>query len=1149
MMSTDPSRAQEIFAAALAFADEAQRRLYLDRTCADAPELRQEVESLLAAHVAAGSFLSNPALPPTQLAVTGAAIDSSPDITHPPSPIGTVRYFGDYELLEEIARGGMGVVFKARQVSLNRIVAVKMILAGHFASETEIKRFHTEAEAAANLQHPNIVAIHEVGVHAGQHYFSMDYVAGQNLHEVAGGRPMDLAQAAGWVKVLAEAVHYAHQRGTLHRDLKPQNVLIDPDGQPHITDFGLAKRIERDSGLTRSGAVLGSPSYMAPEQAAGRQDWVGPATDVYSLGAVLYELLTGRPPFQGETVMATLVKVLDEAPASPRKVNPNVPLDLETICLKCLEKRMERRYHSARQLGEELQRYLNHEPILARPASGLRKSWSWLQRHPWVVSGVATLLVMASVFLAYGFWQQKNYMAWQQANPGEVFTFGVQSILLTGLFVTGALGLATLHEQRKFRQRFKRWKQEGVPLTRGLLLARSGLGLALTIYGLVGLLKVIEIECWLVNPSRGFQMLLFLISVLPVLGIWTGANHLWQTVGLHESAIFGEAAQKRVAKEVAEWLEFERLRRTGHLSRKWLWITTVAGPPFLGSGFFFLVILIQGDVPLLDVFIEEALGSLLLIAVFFLYRVCKRYGCENPLLALACFALWISSWALLMRGFAPIVWWSKEVSIDLLCVCLAGYFLPLVFDIWRKQKQGLGSSQGKGRQVQLPSVPSTWQFVNFAGFEVEYFFLVLGYVLLFILGWLTVENWRVFLAAEHCRLQLALNWELVKTQGLNPPGLSGETGFLKAPLFKKSSLQLHLNTDLVKRLEQIRRFRKLYLEPVEWGDFRCGTRPDWSSIRDYTWFVEQRQAPKSKEPAADMLASLQEFEPELEELHQAAQPPFLSFDPDDKAINALIHNLVWHARAELAVGHSSLAFRDFEALTKLSNDPDALVQLFWEGWIAQSWSPVELAGFAADFKQSNFLAERQRRIYREALEDRVRSFHKLLFQVIPWPPYWRSELASYQRYLEFNHLYSVTKQRVYLSRVVEYTRGELNERQIHTILLYRGYYPHLSGFLPMPTKQQTYVNLALIVCALESYRLANGAYPDTLSSLEPAFLKRVPHDITTGEPLKYRRTDDGRFLLYSVGWNGKDDGGIIAPPGKESTEGDWVWFSTAQDAR
>ncbi len=319
-----------------------------------------------------------------------------PDGTPPLSRV------GDYELIEEIARGGMGVVYKARQLSLGRIVALKMILTGHLASEAEMQRFRTEARSAAALQHPGIVAIHEVGEHEGLLYFSMDLVEGRNLAQIIRDGPWPAARAAQCVRDVAEAVHYAHEHGVLHRDLKPSNVLVDSEGKPRVTDFGLAKRLTDASGeaqdteFTMSGQVLGSPNFMPPEQAAGRHRELTPTSDVYSLGALLYHMLTGRPPFLADNIPATLRLVCETEPVSPRLLAPALPRDLETICLKCLQKNPAHRYASAQDLADELARYLRNEPIHARPIGSVARLWRCCRRHP-ATAMLSTLLILVLI--------------------------------------------------------------------------------------------------------------------------------------------------------------------------------------------------------------------------------------------------------------------------------------------------------------------------------------------------------------------------------------------------------------------------------------------------------------------------------------------------------------------------------------------------------------------------------------------------------------------------------------------------------------------------------------------------------------------------------------------------------------------------------
>jgi hypothetical protein len=335
-------------------------------------------------------------------AASAARIESAPT---------RVRYFGDFEIVREIARGGMGVVFEARQMTLDRTVALKMILAGQLADDTDIKRFYTEAQAAAHLDHPGIVSIFEVGQHEGQHYFSMGFVAGQSASQRLAKGPLPAREAALMIRRVSEAIEYAHRRGVIHRDLKPANILLDADGNPRVTDFGLAKKVQGDSNLTGSGQIMGTPSFMPPEQAGGRHGEVGPAADVYALGATLYALLTGRPPFQAATPIDTVLQVLSNEPVAPRRLDPKLDRDLETICLKCLEKEPRRRYGSAREVADELARFLAGEPIMARPATRAERAVKWARRRPAIAALLGLVALVAALGLGGVLWQWKTALA------------------------------------------------------------------------------------------------------------------------------------------------------------------------------------------------------------------------------------------------------------------------------------------------------------------------------------------------------------------------------------------------------------------------------------------------------------------------------------------------------------------------------------------------------------------------------------------------------------------------------------------------------------------------------------------------------------------------------------------------------------------
>lgn len=414
-MSESKSRVEEIFHAALEVESTTDRHALVEQMCHGDRALRAEVDTLLQSYHRAGGFLEVSPEPFRQDLQEGLAAEAEP--SHQPSQNDFIQVdqlpcrFGEYELIELVAQGGMGAVYKARQSGLERLVAVKMILSGQLAGEDEIKRFYAEAEAAANLDHPGIVPVHEVGCWQGQHYFSMAFIEGECLIPRIKDRAHP-REAAMLVSKIALAIQSAHDQGIVHRDLKPGNVLLDQRGEPRVTDFGLAKRMGGKGDLTATGIVMGTPNYMSPEQAAGRP--IGPTSDVYSMGAILFALLTGQAPFEDASQVETMIRVLHDEPPNPRQLNQRVPRDLETICLKCLEKDPANRYSTAQDLADDLQRYLAGEPIRARN-DFFRRFRKWTLREPVLAAHLAaTVFMVLILFVNYGLWGESQVRHWQR---------------------------------------------------------------------------------------------------------------------------------------------------------------------------------------------------------------------------------------------------------------------------------------------------------------------------------------------------------------------------------------------------------------------------------------------------------------------------------------------------------------------------------------------------------------------------------------------------------------------------------------------------------------------------------------------------------------------------------------------------------------
>ena len=457
-----------------------------------------------------------------------------------------IKRIGDYELVREIARGGMGIVYEARQTTLNRPVAVKTILSGAFAGKEEVTRFFAEARTAATLKHPNIVGVHEAGIEEGLHFFAMELIEGRNLGEVMKENPLSPSLAARTLKTVAETVEYAHRQGVIHRDLKPGNILIDAKGEPHLTDFGLAREFRTDRRLTQPGAVLGSPHYMSPEQVSGDRLRLGPAADIYSLGVVLYEMLTGALPISGESTMEMLSLIPTAPVQAPTRINASIPTDLETICLKCLEKKPELRYASAAELAEDLDRFLNHRSIKAKPPNPARSFVDWFQNNPWALTGIVSGVAMALFCLLFALWEQTRFLQSQMITDNAAPPLPFRLPLLHFFVTVPTLGFLLHYCADRFRHNLREANDTGKPPPAGAMWFNVGLGIAGMGYAFASLL--IQIRAWVWYGSNE-QLWLEIVGALCLAGLaWVGLLTIWEALASHRLSRFAGAVEKHVSK-------------------------------------------------------------------------------------------------------------------------------------------------------------------------------------------------------------------------------------------------------------------------------------------------------------------------------------------------------------------------------------------------------------------------------------------------------------------------------------------------------------------------------------------------------------------------------------------------------------------------
>lgn len=1166
-MKTPTPEEEAIFSAACGLKDKRQRNDYLDAACKNDTQRRERIENLLKAADEAAAFFDRDAI---RLA------DSQSDTAFIEKPGGVMRYFGDYEIETEIARGGMGVIYKARQTSLNRDVAVKMILSGNLANETEIKRFRTEAEAAANLQHRNIVSIHEVGVHKGQHYYSMDLVVGGNMEQKIKAGLLSAGDAARYLKSIAEAVEYAHSRDILHRDLKPQNILIDGDDQPMITDFGLAKLMQSGENLTVSGNIMGSPGFMAPEQAAGDSTKLDPRTDVYGLGGLLYHMLTGRAPIQGENVADTLRRVAEEDPAPPRRLNPKVSADLETICLKCLAKQPGERYQSAGELAEELERLLNYEPIQARPAGAVRKTWTWWQKNPWKLVGILGLTTLAMIAALTGLWE-KNALAVEQLKfPGEdvrTFLNPFGESPAASFLLALPCWLLLFHLGRRAFQRVladagEAGRFSGLPIP-----VYATCGVAAFLFAMSYLLNQIRAWVWSsgYHGPENWLLAMELSAVACCFALaWIGMIALWEVLGTHDSALFKANVHERLKRDQ----EMEN-RRFWKLSDLLVFCGSGVGMLVLSGGVLFLLLNEElGET-------QPAVAALILGCgmVAGVAAICRRWrrgslGRTRGIL--------FSSITVFIISLVIMILQMRETFIPLTFGWFLGGFAVAFLGFTRSKIAMWSASRSHDTSATHPSA-STGTRLRLV---VESIAFLVGLMIALHL----VENFRGERAWQATRAEMERVGMSLGLDWIQEPSIPQEENFFAAlppELYSpRRIVERHAGGVIVAAPEN--------MPSIPATETGRGLLPAFSSqgtvdLEDFRSFLKAQSDDESDatDPADAWIARHAEFwNTHIEAARRPrAQLPrvepldhFLDFKPAVMAVRQA-------AQAFTLRGHLAIEARDAETAA----DCARVLARFRELGESDGYPIFTGIGMAAAQFQSD--------LTQHGLQQRIWSSEQL--QELQWElekidtlkasdRAWRAEIATYARIVQdrpfvwiledqperlsfffgfipkgwsdqnvrhyarfcMNHLlpcFDVRANRFQMDRVelLETRLRELRKEKRLISWFGRLGVPSMRKWIQNAAKKQTHADMTEIACALERYRLAKGAYPDSLNDLVPDWIAKIPHEVSTGDSLIYRPAGDDSFVFYALGPDGEDDGGRSHAIGDDA--GDWVWMARAAD--